>query len=81
MNLGNALMQLVKSTGFMTISIGQIIMMLVSFILLYLAIEKKYEPLLLLPIAFGMLLTNFPGTGITDGPIWDPNDPDRKSVV
>jgi oxaloacetate decarboxylase beta subunit len=75
MNLGNALMQLVKSTGFMTISIGQIIMMLVSFILLYLAIEKKYEPLLLLPIAFGMLLTNFPGTGITDGPIWDPNDP------
>ena len=38
-----------------------IIMLCVSFILLYLAIVKKFEPLLLLPIAFGMLLTNLPG--------------------
>jgi len=75
MNLSNALMQLVKSTGFLTISLGQIIMILVSLILLYLAIHKKFEPLLLLPIAFGMLLANFPGTGISDGPIYDPSDP------
>ena len=37
------------------------VMLLISFVLLYLAIVKKFEPLLLLPIAFGMLLTNLPG--------------------
>ena len=37
------------------------VMILISFVLLYLAIVKKFEPLLLLPIAFGMLLTNLPG--------------------
>lgn len=77
MHLGDALTQLVKSTGFLTISWGQIIMIIVSFILLYLAIVKKYEPLLLLPIAFGMLLANFPGTGISDPPIYDANDPHK----
>ena len=40
------------------------IMLLVSFVLLYLAIVKKFEPLLLMPIAFGMLLTNLPGAGM-----------------
>lgn len=39
------------------------VMILVSFILFYLAIKKQYEPLLLLPIAFGMLLTNLPWPG------------------
>ena len=37
-----------------------IIMILLSFVLFYLAIKKQYEPLLMLPIAFGMLLTNLP---------------------
>lgn len=41
-----------------------IIMILISCVLLYLGIVKKYEPLLLVPIAFGMLMANFPGTGI-----------------
>ena len=40
------------------------VMILVSFILLYMAIVKKFEPLLLMPIAFGMLLTNLPGAGL-----------------
>ena len=40
------------------------VMLLISFILFYLAIVKKFEPLLLLPIAFGMLLTNLPGAGL-----------------
>ena len=40
------------------------VMILVSFLLLYLAIVKKFEPLLLMPIAFGMLLTNLPGAGL-----------------
>ena len=39
-------------------------MILISFFLLYLAIKKQYEPLLLLPIAFGMLLANFPGANM-----------------
>jgi len=75
MDLGNAVVELLHGTGFANISIQQVIMMLVSFVLLYLAIVKKYEPLLLLPIAFGMLLTNFPGTGIMGGPVYDPADP------
>ena len=45
-------------------------MLLVSFFLLYLAIHKKYEPLLLLPIAFGMLLTNLPGADMFHGDLW-----------
>ena len=38
-----------------------IVMLLLAFFLLYLGIKKKYEPLLLIPIAFGVLLANFPG--------------------
>ena len=40
---------------------GTLVMLLISFVLMYLAIAKGFEPLLLLPIAFGMLLTNLPG--------------------
>ena len=40
---------------------GFIIMYLLAFVLLYLGIRKHYEPLLLIPIAFGVLLANFPG--------------------
>ena len=39
-------------------------MILIAFVLLYLGIVKKYEPLLLVPIAFGVLLANFPGGGM-----------------
>ena len=47
------------------------LMILLSFLLMYLAIVKKYEPLLLLPIAFGMLLTNLPGAGLFNASLWD----------
>ena len=61
-----AIMNFLQSTGFA--QIGQnplcLVMILVSCILLYLAIVKRFEPLLLLPIAFGMLLTNLPGAGM-----------------
>ena len=40
------------------------IMFIIAFVLIYLAIVKKFEPLLLLPIAIGMLLTNLPGSGL-----------------
>ena len=45
-----------------------LIMILVACVLLYLGIVKKFEPLLLVPIAFGVLMANFPLTGMLDGP-------------
>ena len=47
------------------------IMILIGCFLLYLAIKKEYEPLLLLPIAFGMILTNLPGAGMFDSEMWN----------
>lgn len=57
----NAIFELAQTSGFAMIGIKEIIMILISFLFLYLAIAKGFEPLLLLPIAFGMLLTNLPG--------------------
>ena len=58
-----AVMNFLNQTGFMAVATNWkvALMLLISFILMYLAIVKKFEPLLLLPIAFGMLLTNLPG--------------------
>ena len=60
-SIGESLSNFFRSLGFMNISWRQLVMLFISFLLLYLAIHKKYEPLLLLPSAFGMLLTNLPG--------------------
>jgi len=57
--------------GFMNIDWRQVVMLFVSFFLLYLAIKKQYEPLLLLPIAFGMLLTNLPGANMYHPELWE----------
>ena len=46
--------------------IGRVLMMLIGFILLYLGIQKKFEPLLLVPIGFGTILTNIPGAGLSE---------------
>ena len=67
-NLGQSLIDFVNSMGFAIITWQQIVMLLVGCILLYLAIVKKYEPLLLVPIAFGMILANLPGAGMMDHP-------------
>ncbi len=56
----DAIINFLNSTGFTAITWQQIVMILISFVLLYLAIVKQYEPLLLLSIAFGMLLANLP---------------------
>lgn len=56
----------IESTGFAGMTWQQFIMISVSCFLLYLAIGKSFEPLLLVPIAFGMLLTNLPLAGIMD---------------
>lgn len=55
-----------ESTGFANIGLKELIMIGISCLLLYLAIGKKFEPLLLVPIAFGMLLTNLPLAGLMD---------------
>jgi len=54
----------IQSTGFMGLNPQNILMILISFVLLYLAIKKGFEPLLLVPIAFGMFLTNLPFAGM-----------------
>ncbi len=66
--LTKALSDLLDSSGFFALNWQYLIMIAISLILIYLAIVKKFEPLLLLPIAFGMLLANLPLTGLMDGP-------------
>lgn len=60
------LLQLWHSTGLYNFNAGQVTMMLVGFLLLYLAIKKGFEPLLLLPIGFGAVLSNIPVAGIAE---------------
>ena len=64
MNIVDVLVNTLQSSGFAALTARQGIMLLVSFVLLYLAIAKKFEPLLLLPIAFGMMLANLPLAGL-----------------
>lgn len=63
-----ALLDFFKTTGYYAITWQQVLMIFVSCVLLYLAIVRKFEPLLLVPIAFGMLLANLPLAGLMDGP-------------
>ena len=51
-------------SGFASIGWKTIVMLVLACVLLYLGIVKKYEPLLMIGIAFGMLLTNLPGAGL-----------------
>jgi carboxybiotin decarboxylase len=60
------LLSLWHSTGLYNFTGGQAFMMLVGFVLLFLAISKGFEPLLLLPIGFGAVLSNIPVAGIAD---------------
>ena len=70
----DVLMGLWESSGFAALFVDgaflwqNLVMILVSFVLLYFAIAKKCEPLLLVPIAFGILLANLPGAGLMDDP-------------
>lgn len=61
-------LQFLENTGFYGLSYGAVLMMLVAALLLYLAIVKGFEPLLLVPIGFGVLLTNLPFAGLMDPP-------------
>ena len=74
-NLGTALEKFYSEMGFTSFFIGtgwkNLVMLAVGCVLLYLAIKKEYEPLLLLPIAFGMILTNLPGAGLFHTEMWN----------
>ena len=77
-NIGEILLNLWESSGFARIFSGFIsdmtwqnaVMLIISCVLLYLAIVKKFEPLLLCGIAFGCLLTNLPGAGLYNQELW-----------
>ncbi len=60
------LTRLWQSTGLYNFELPQVIMMLVGFLLLYLAIKKDFEPLLLVPIGFGAILSNIPIAGLAE---------------
>ncbi|PCH97484.1 MAG: glutaconyl-CoA decarboxylase subunit beta [Gammaproteobacteria bacterium] len=62
----DSLYKLWLSTGLANFELGQVIMMLVGCGLLYLAIARKFEPLLLLPMGFGAILTNIPISGLSE---------------
>ena len=78
MNIGKILLDLWNDSGFATIISGflsqggwqNLVMIAISCVLLYLAIVKKFEPLLLCGIAFGCLLTNLPGAGLYNQELW-----------
>ncbi len=79
-NMGQSLVNLVKNMGFMNGSWQNYVMLLIAFILMYLAIVKKFEPMLLLPIAFGMFLINLPGA---EAELWGtyPTDPVTGELI
>ena len=61
-----ALVSVWTDSGFVALTWENCVMILVGLVLLYLSIAKEYEPLLLLPIAFGCIMANFPNTGFED---------------
>ncbi|MCI5484854.1 MAG: sodium ion-translocating decarboxylase subunit beta [Clostridiales bacterium] len=79
MNVGEILLNLWNKSGFAQIITGfvssngwqNLVMLVIACVLLYLAIVKKFEPLLLLGIAFGCLLSNLPGAGLYNQQLWD----------
>ncbi|MFR6543829.1 MAG: sodium ion-translocating decarboxylase subunit beta [Butyricimonas virosa] len=73
-DMGEKVSKFLNDTGFAHLYSGNwlcLIMIVVACVLFYLAIVKKFEPLLLLPIAFGMLLTNLPGAGLFHPELFD----------
>ena len=83
MNIGEILMNLLEKSGFAGGTWQNYVMILIGCVLLYLAIVKKFEPLLLCGIAFGCILTNLPGANLYTQELWDhfmdANHPDYHS--
>ncbi|MGD8401377.1 MAG: sodium ion-translocating decarboxylase subunit beta [Bacillota bacterium] len=66
--MAESFLRLLNDTGFAHMDWQHLLMIGIALVLIYLAIVKQYEPLLLLPISFGMLLVNLPLAGLMDGP-------------
>src|SRR5690554_5200292 len=66
--LAEAIVEFIQSLGFFSLTWQEGVMLIIGCVLLYLAIVKEYEPLLLLPIAFGVILSNIPLAGLMDPP-------------
>ena len=60
------LSQSVANLGIWELSLGNIVMWIIAFVLMFLAIKKGVEPLLLVPISFGIFIANLPLTGLTE---------------
>ena len=54
------ILKIIQESGFAHLELGNYLMFLIAFVLTYLAITKNYEPLLLIPISFGIVIANFP---------------------
>ncbi len=67
-SLGDTIVKIWETSGFAAITWRELLMILISCVLFYLAIVKQFEPLLLIPISFGMLLANLPMTDLLVGP-------------
>ena len=66
LSVQESITKIVEGTGFAALTSGHMVMIVVSFVLIYLAIWKKFEPLLLLPIGFGCMVANLPGSMMTN---------------
>jgi len=64
----DTIQNILLDSGFASLTLRHLIMLVIACLLIFLAIAKRFEPLLLLPIAFGVLLANLPLTGIMDAP-------------
>ena len=71
MNVGTVFQRLWLETGLSQLTLGNVVMLGIGILLLYLAIYKKFEPLLLVPIAFGAILANLPLAPIMNPPQGD----------
>jgi carboxybiotin decarboxylase len=67
----DSVIQLLQDSGAYQLAGGQFVMILIGLLLIYLAISKGFEPLLLLPIGMGAILVNIPGAGFLAEPIYD----------
>ena len=67
--MGDMITSFILESGFASMGIKSIIMILIACVFLYLAIKKGYEPYLLIPISVGMLLANMPGADLMKPPI------------
>jgi len=60
----DAVFKLIESSGYVNLTLGDVAMLAIAGVLIYLAIAKEYEPLLLIPIGFGVLMANLPGANM-----------------